>query len=97
MVTISSTKKDLTNDQGFKMVLVYGAAVGTGSSSSFSVTLADYGISDLLYVDMKYHSTDLSVIEPDTNFTTSVSSGVLTITYGSGTDAKRRVAYIMGI
>jgi hypothetical protein len=61
------------------------------------LTLKDFGIKTLLKVDGAYQSTESSVAVVSA-FTTSVSSGVLTITLDSTAGANKvRVAQVWGL
>lgn len=69
----------------------------TDATNTVAITLSDYGISatGLLAVSSWVHTTDGSVITSEAN-TTSVSSGVLTVTIAAGTDNDYRVIEITG-
>ena len=59
------------------------------------VTLADYGMKTIEGILGFTHSTTDSVVITEAP-TTSVTSGVLTITIGGSTDNKKRVIYVFG-
>lgn len=82
---------------GVKKLWVY-TQDDADATDTIAVTLTDYGISatGLLAVRSYKHTTNGSVIVAETN-TTAVSSGVLTITVGSGTDNDVRVIEIIGL
>jgi len=63
---------------------------------TFTVTLANYGITTLWYVKGYTHTTEGSLIIEEAP-TTSVSSGVLTVTIGGSTDNKARSFLIGGV
>ncbi len=65
------------------------------AADTIDVTLATYGIAKLLVVEGWVHTTDNSVIAPET-VTTSVTTGVLTITIPAGTDNDKRVVKFAG-
>lgn len=77
------------------MLVTTAATVDDGDT--MDVTLADYGISDtgLLAIRGITHSTTNSVLVVEAP-TTSVTSGVLTITIGGSTDNKVRSFLIWG-
>lgn len=68
------------------------------ATDTIAITLADYGIhpSGLLAVQSWVHTTSGSVITTEAN-TTSVSSGVLTVTIAAGTDNDVRVIRVTGL
>lgn len=63
---------------------------------TFTVTLADYGIKKFLAILGFIHTTSGSVVVQEQP-TTSVTTGVLTVTVGGSTDNKERVYEITGI
>ena len=67
------------------------------AADTFAITLADYGISPtgLLTTQGWVHTTDGSVITNEA-VTSSVTSGVCTITIPAGTDNDSRVIEIVG-
>ena len=69
----------------------------TDAADTLAVTLSEYGIgaTGLLMVEGWKHTTDGSVVVEE-NPTTSVTSGVLTITVPAGTDNDFRVYKITG-
>lgn len=92
-VTSGITIKRLGNDEAVQLIVTTAATVNDGDT--FTVTLADYGITNFLAILGQTHSTSNSVViteEP----TTSVTSGVLTVTVGGSTDAKKRAFVIWG-
>ena len=101
----SSTIVEMSPNAGVKkLVLITPATLNPGDT--IAVTLANYGITNVLAVRSCYHTTDYSVIvSPSTAayggsdaFTTAVSSGILTIsmTAGTGLSSYRRVFIITG-
>jgi hypothetical protein len=68
------------------------------ATNTLTVTLANYGIAPTGFIGILswVHTTDNSVSALETN-TTSVSSGVLTITIGAGTDNDSRFILVFGL
>ena len=64
-------------------------------TDTFTITLANYGITDLKTIKGFTHTTNNSVIITE-DPTTSVTTGVLTVTVGGSTDDKKRVFIIGG-
>lgn len=98
MAAISSAlaNTEVVPAQGLKMVMVQ-TRDDVDATNTFAVTLADYGISatGLLWVSGNVHTTSGSVMTYEA-FTTSVTSGVLTITVPAGTDNDVRTVLIVG-
>lgn len=65
-------------------------------TDTLDITLADFGITSVDGVIGFTHSTEDSVIIQEQP-TTSVTSGVLTITIGGSTDDKKRAFIIYGV
>lgn len=98
-ISSGCTIKPVSPTQGLVMIVVQTAATAD-SGDTVLVTLSSYGISPvgLLSVSGFTQTTVNSVVVPETDTATSVSSGVLTITCGGGpgnTD-KVRVYTIIG-
>lgn len=96
----TSTFKEMAPNAGVKEVLIKTPATAD-AGDTIVVSLGSMGMKSLLGITEYIHTTDGSVIEvPGTtasggaassafdNSTTSVSSGVLTITLGTGTNLK---------
>jgi len=68
------------------------------SGDTFTVTLANYGITTLKLIEEFRHTTNYSVVVAGTS-TTSVTAGVLTVTLtgGAPADNDKRVFIIGGI
>lgn len=65
---------------------------------TFTVTLANYGITDLYDIWVFEHTTkDDVVVTPSTEFTSSVTTGTLTVTFPSGTANVKRVIIVWGV
>ena len=94
-VTAVDTWEVLPNAEVKKLIVT--APNTSDDGDTLAVTLANYGISatGLLYVKGWEHTTDGSVIVV-ANPTTSVSSGVLTMTFSGSNDNNFRVYEICG-
>ena len=86
----------VTDDSPFayKEIMVMTPATAD-DTDTLDVTLANYGITSVKSVKGFTHSTtdDIVIVEAPT---TSVTSGVLTITIGGSTDNKKRVFIVGG-
>ena len=93
-VTSSTIIESLPNAGLKRIILTTSADAAEGQT--VAVTLANYGISKLLFVQGWVQTTANSVVVGEAP-TTAVSSGVLTITIGTGGgSSKVRVFEIMG-
>ena len=92
-VTSGITIKRLGNDEAGALIVTTAATVDDGDT--FTITLADYGISTFLGILGQTHSTTDSVVITEAP-TTAVSTGVLTVTVGGSTDNKKRAFIIWG-
>ena len=90
----NQTVKELSTRLEAKQVVIETAAT-VDDGDTLDVTLSNYGISTLLAVDGYIHTTANSVLVAEAP-TTSVTSGVLTITVGGSTDNKKRTYIITG-
>lgn len=79
----------------YKEILVHVSDVAD-DTDTVAVTLANHGITTFKYIKGYTHTTEGSVIVEEAP-TTSVSSGVLTITIGGATDNKARVFIVGGV
>lgn len=87
--------KESSPNAGFKRIIVKVPAT-TDNGDTFTMTLAQYGISTLLGIHGWVHTTTGSVVAIESP-TTSVTSGVLTVTVGgSEVSDKLRVYEILG-
>jgi len=77
----------------YKEILVTTDATAD-DTDTFTVTLADYGITNVKSIDGFTHTTDNSIIIVEAP-TTSVTTGVLTVTIGGSTDNKKR-SFVIG-
>ena len=85
-----------TSPFGYKEILVEVPATAD-SGDTFTVTLADYGITTLKSIKVWNHTTDYNVLVLEAP-TTSVTTGVLTVTLGgSSADNLRRTILIGGV
>lgn len=78
----------------FKAIMVETAST-VDDTDTFTVTLANYAITNVKTVKGFTHSTSGSIIITE-DPTTSVTTGVLTVTVGGVTDDKKRVFIIEG-
>ena len=98
MGDVTSVMKFLeVNAVGGKKIIVHTDGDETvDDGDTFTVTLADYGITKFLGIVGWIHTTSGSVVVQEQP-TTAVSAGVLTVTVGGSTDNKERVYEITGI
>lgn len=96
MADISSgcTITEVTPALGVKLLKVETANT-VDAGDHFHVTLADYGIATLEAIIGMIHTTEDSVIATEAD-TTSVTSGVLTVTIAAGSDDCKRVVILVG-
>ena len=79
---------------GIMTTVTCTAAVNNGDT--FTMTLKDYGWSKILCVDGYIQTTADSVVVAEAP-TTSVTTGVLTVTVGGSTGTKQRVFHVWGL
>jgi len=77
-----------------EVVLRTGLTI-TGATDTLTLTLADYGMSEIISVYGQVHTTDYSVMV-EADGTTAVADGVLTILTEAGNASKRRVWVVVG-
>ena len=96
MADVSSgcTIKEIAPNAGLKLVTVETAAT-VDSNDTIAITLANYGIVRFLSIFGATHTTDGSVVITEAP-TTSVTSGVLTVTVGGASSNQVRVYTIVG-
>ena len=80
----------------YKEVMIETPATADATDTVL-MTLADYGITTFKTIRHMEHSTDYSVLVAGTVATTSVTTGVLTITLGAGISNKKYVFIVGGI
>ena len=95
MTDRTSTRKEHSVNLGGKSVVLISGTTLTGGTDTLTMTLADYGIRNVLAVEGFVHTTDYSVIVAESG-TTAVSSGILTYTSAAGNNSKRRVVIVTG-
>lgn len=105
MADISSSVKVYEEETGitpvadspytYKKIMVVCPATAD-DTDTFDITLADYGITTVKTIKGFTHTTDNNVIIVEAP-TTSVTTGVLTVTIGGSTDNKMRAFLIGGI
>jgi len=81
--------------RGEMKIVVIETVAGTVSADTLAVTLADYGISTFVGINGMVQTTANSVIVAEAP-STSVTSGVLTITVGGTAVTKARTYVIYG-
>lgn len=96
MADRTSTRRELAPNAGVKEVVLVSGTTLCAVTDTLTLTLADYGISNVLEVRGVVHTTDYSVIANEAG-TTAVSNGVLTYTPAAGNENKRRVVTVKGI
>ena len=98
-ISTSCTYREICNDLAAKCVVVKVPATSQ-HSDTILITLATYGISTFMGCITLLHGTAESIITLETTnaTTTSVTSGVLTLTIGSSaTDSKERTIIVWGL
>ena len=85
---------DIVPALGVKKVLIQPRNT-VDAADTIAITLSDHGIGELIGVLAWVHTTDGSVITTEA-VTTSVTSGVVTITIPAGTDNDTRVIELTG-
>lgn len=90
----SQTVKELTTRLEAKQIVIETAATAV-SADTLAVTLANYGITTFTGIVGLVHTTANSVLVAEAP-TTSVTSGVLTITVGGSAVTKKRTYIIYG-
>lgn len=95
MADVTSEIKELAPRLENKMVVLKSGTTVTGGTDTLTLTLADYGITNVLSVYGVVHTTDYSVMVQE-SVTTAVSAGVLTVTTAAGNNDKRRVVTVIG-
>ncbi len=92
-VTNKITRTSLAD--GSIELMIESTEVVVGGTDTMQVSIADYGISTVEYVNAVVHTTLNSVIVAEAG-TTALSAGVLTYTTLSGNDNKKRVLIVKG-
>ena len=97
MTDKTSTRKEAVPALGAKIVLLstIDSPTLTGGTDTLTMTLADFGIRNVLSVRGFVHTTDNSVIVADAG-TTAVANGILTYTTEAANDNCKRVVVVMG-
>lgn len=93
-VSSGCTIREVLPNPGVVCIKIETAAT-VDDGDTIAVTLADYGMKTLEGVIGFIHTTTDSVIVQEQP-TTSVTSGVATITVGGSTDDKKRVYFLFG-
>jgi|SRR3990167_6882659 len=97
MTDKTSTRRQITPNSELTMVTLNtgDSPTLTGGTDTLTLTLADYGIKNVLVVKGFVHTTDNSVIVEDAG-TSAVSGGVLTYTTETANNNKKRVVLVVG-
>jgi hypothetical protein len=97
MVDKTSSRKAVAPQMGGVVVVLSTIDTPTliGGTDTLTMTLADFGIKNVVSVMGFLHTTDNSVIVADAG-TTAVSAGVLTYTTAAGNNNKKRVVVVFG-
>ena len=97
MTDRTSTRKEMITAMGAKLVVLstIDSPTLTGGTDTLTMTLADYGLKQVLAVKGYVHTTDNSVMVADAG-TTAVATGILTYTTESANDNKKRVVLVYG-
>ena len=98
MAALTSSVKAFDNAPSSELkVVVFQTRDDVDATDTHAITLADYGISatGCIIVEGWVHTTNGSVIAPET-VTTSVTSGVLTITVPAGSNNDVRIFRVTG-
>ena len=80
---------------GLVHVWIKTAATVDAADVITPITLADYGIKELLAVHSFVQTTEDSVVTEEAN-TTAVAAGVLSVTIAAGTDDDTRIIHVIG-
>lgn len=94
-ITSGITVKEVASPYQGKCIIVTTAATAD-DGDTFTLTLATYGITTMLGVHGWIHTTTDSVLVAE-DPTTSVTTGVATLTVGGATDDKKRTYIVWGI
>ena len=95
MTDVTESRTEVYPSMGLIEVVLRTGTTVTGATDTLTLTLADYGISEIISVYGQVHTTDYSVMK-EADGTTAVSGGVLTITTETGNNNKRRVWVVVG-
>jgi hypothetical protein len=98
MADKTATRVNIIPQNGLVMVLLStgDSPTLTGATDTLTLTLKDYGITNVLGVTEWVHTTDNSVIAPESPASTAVSSGILTVTTTTGNNNKKRTVLVIG-
>lgn len=93
MTDVTSTRTEIAPNAGMKIILLESGTTVTGATDTLTLTLANFGCSQILAFQEYVHTTDYSVIASEVA-TSAVSAGVLTITTTTGNNNKRRIVTV---
>lgn len=80
---------------GIPQIVIKSGTTLTGATDYMTLTLANFGMTNVLAWHCDVHTTDYSVIVHETG-TTAVSAGVFTYTTATGNNNKRRILIVWG-
>ena len=95
MTDRTESRTEVYPSMGLTEVVLRTGLTVTGATDTLTMTLADYGISELVSVYGQVHTTDYDVMV-EADGTTSVTNGVLTILTETGNNSDRRVWVVKG-
>ena len=95
MTDRTESRTEVYPSMGLIEVVLRTGIVVTGATDTLTLTLADYGISEVISVYGQVHTTDYDVMV-EADGTTAVANGVLTILTETGNNTKRRVWVVVG-
>lgn len=93
-ITSALAVTELAPNLGLKAIMLQ-TRDDVDATDTFAITLSDYGIGSVLFILANVHTTSGSVMTIEA-VTTSVTSGVLTITVPAGTDNDVRTVLVIG-
>lgn len=93
MALITNVAKELSPNAGLKVVQALTGLVDEDDTTTINLT--SFGIKSLRNVISQAHATEGSVVVTEVP-TTSVTAGVLTLTFPAGNDAKKRSVLVFG-
>lgn len=96
MADVTTSRVELAPNAGVKEVVLISSTSISAGTDTLTLTLANFGMSQVMSVNGFVHTTDQSVIVAESG-TTAVSAGVLTITPAAGNANKRRVYIVKGL
>ena len=95
MTDVTESRTEAYPSAGLTEVILRTGTTVTGATDTLTMTLADFGINELVSVYGNVHTTDYDVMVEDDG-TTTLTGGVLTILTQTGNNGKRRVYVVVG-